>query len=139
MCRRPDNGRTFQRSPGGFVYDNRWVIPYNPYLAKRFDAHINVEVSAGVHCVKYLFEYVYKGPDRTAVEVDGPVNEINRFEDARYLGLAEACDSLLGAKTHQEHPPVIQLVVHLPGQHNVLFRDVEDLAEVAKRASTQKK
>ena len=104
---RPDNGRTFQRSPGGFIYDNRWVVPYNPYLAKKFDAHINVEVSAGIHCVKYLFEYVYKGPDRTPVEVDGPVNEIKRFEDARYLSPAEACDSRLGAKMHQEHPPVI--------------------------------
>ena len=97
------------------------MVPYNPYIAKKLDAHINVEVSAGIHCVKYLFEYVYKGPDRTAVEVDGPVNEIKKFEDARYLSPAEACDSLLGAKMHQEHPPVIQLVNHLPGQYNALF------------------
>ena len=95
-------------------------------------------MSAGIHCVKYFFEYVYKGPDRTAVEADGPVNEIKRFKDARYLSPAEACDSLLGDKMHQVHPPVIQLVVHLPGHHNVLFRDGEDLAEVAERAATQK-
>ena len=138
VYRRTDNGRTFQRSSNGFVYDNRWVVLYIPYIAKKFDAHINVEVSAGTHCVKYLFEYVYKGRDRTAVEVDGPVNEIKRFEDARYLSPAEACDSLQGVKMHQEHPPVVQLVVHLPGQHNVLFRDGEDLAAVAQRAATQR-
>ena len=72
------------------------------------------------------------------MEVDGPVNEFKRFEDARYLSPAEACDSLFGAKMPQEHPPVVHLVVHLPGQHNVLFRDGEDLAEVAERAATQK-
>ena len=49
VYRRPDNGRTFQRSPGGFVYDNRRVVSYYPFLAMHFDAHINVEVSAEIH------------------------------------------------------------------------------------------
>ena len=96
VYRRSDNGRTFQRSPGGFVYDNRWVVPYNPFLAKRFDAHINVKCPQE-STVWYLLEYVYKGPDRNAVELDGPVNEIKRFEDARYLNPAEVCGSLLEA------------------------------------------
>ena len=95
-------------------------------------------MSVEIHFVKYFFEYVYKGPDRTAVEVDGPVDEIKKFEDAIYLIPAEPCDSLLGAKMHQEHPPVIQFVVQLPGHHNKLLRASEDLAVVAERSATQK-
>ncbi|KAI9920092.1 hypothetical protein PsorP6_015755 [Peronosclerospora sorghi] len=38
---------------------------------------------------------------------------------------------------HFEWPPVTRLVVYLPGQHNVLFREDEDLAQVPKRAAGQ--
>ncbi|KAL5701920.1 hypothetical protein ACHQM5_027202 [Ranunculus cassubicifolius] len=41
--------------------DNRDVVPYNPYLTKMFDCHINVEVCAGIRCVKYIHKYIYKG------------------------------------------------------------------------------
>jgi hypothetical protein len=76
VYQRRNDGRTFQKNPGGFVFDNRWVVPHNPYLTRKFNAHINVEVSAGIRSVKYLFKYVYKGHDRAAVQVDGPTNEI---------------------------------------------------------------
>lgn len=28
----------------GMMYDNSWVIPYNPFLLRYFDCHLNVEV-----------------------------------------------------------------------------------------------
>ena len=62
MChpaRRPDNGR---QTPSGV--DNTRVSPYNPYLLLKYRAHINVEVVAGISAIKYLYKYVYKGPDR---------------------------------------------------------------------------
>ncbi|GBO29144.1 hypothetical protein AVEN_175445-1 [Araneus ventricosus] len=31
---------------GKYSIDNRWVVPYNPWLLKKFNAHINVEVCA---------------------------------------------------------------------------------------------
>ncbi len=76
IYRRRNDGRTFHKNPGGFVFDNQWVVPHNPYLTRKFNAHINVEVSAGIKSVKYLFKYVYKGQDCAAVQVDGPTNEI---------------------------------------------------------------
>ncbi len=44
---------------GGFAFDNRWVVPYNPYLSLFFNCHINVEVCSSVAAVKYLYKYVY--------------------------------------------------------------------------------
>ena len=41
IYKRPNNGRFVQK--GGIRLDNRWVAPYNPYLLKKFQAHINVE------------------------------------------------------------------------------------------------
>ncbi len=45
----------------GFVFDNRWVVPYNPYLTMQYQCHINVEVCSSITAVKYLYKYVYKG------------------------------------------------------------------------------
>nr|XP_027076087.1 uncharacterized protein LOC113699936 [Coffea arabica] len=42
------------------LLDNRWVVPYNPYLLALFDCHMNVEVCSTVKLVKYLYKYVYK-------------------------------------------------------------------------------
>jgi hypothetical protein len=41
-----------------------------------FNAHINVKVSTGIRSVKYLFKYVYKGPDHVGVMISGPTNKI---------------------------------------------------------------
>ena len=39
----------------GTVIDDRWVVPYNPFLLETFDAHINVEVAAHKRCFKYVY------------------------------------------------------------------------------------
>jgi len=103
-----------------------------------FNAHINVEVSVGIRSVKYLFKYIYKGLDRVAAVIVGPINEIQKYIDARYLSAAKGVDSLLSFKKHMEWPPVIRLVIHLLGQHNVIFNENEDLAAVAERVAQQK-
>jgi hypothetical protein len=54
------------------------------------------------------------------------------------LSAAEGVDSLLSFKKHMEWPPVIRFVVHLLGQHSVIFNENEDLAIVAERAAHQK-
>ncbi len=79
--------------------------PTTPTLPKCL-MHINVEVSAGIRSVKYLFKYVYKGPDCVAAVIAGPINEIQQYIDAKYLSVAEGVDSLLSFKKHMEWPPV---------------------------------
>ncbi len=72
LYRRGDNGRFV--NVGGAKLDNRWVVPYNPYLLLKYNAHINVEICSTVSAVKYLYKYVYKGHDRAIVEFKSSCN-----------------------------------------------------------------
>jgi len=93
---------------------------------------------ADIRSVKYLFKYIYKGLDHVIAMIAGPINRIQQYIDARYMNIAEGVNSLLSFKKHMEWPPITQLVVHLLGQHNVIFNENEDLVAVAERAAHQK-
>ena len=45
----------FSVSRNGQAIDDRWVVPYNPYLLELFDCHICVEVCASKTCFKYVY------------------------------------------------------------------------------------
>ena len=68
------------------VRDNCWVVPYNPRLLET--NHLNVEICTSIKAVKYLYKYMYKGPDRANMEV---INEVTDFLGARYVIAPEAC------------------------------------------------
>ena len=79
--------------------DNRSLVPYNPYLSKKCNAHTNVEICSTVQAVKYLYKHIYKGHDKVqakaylqhkgAVEI----NEPKLYIDGRYV-------SFLGSLEH---------------------------------------
>lgn len=56
---RPENGIRIRYGPGREA-DNRHVVPYNPYLLLKYDAHINLEVVGGLSSVKYLYKVLSK-------------------------------------------------------------------------------
>jgi hypothetical protein len=64
---RRDDGR--KEMIQGHMLENRRVVPYNPYLIRTFNCHINVEACINIKSVKYLFKYIYKGNDRASVAV----------------------------------------------------------------------
>ena len=49
------------------IVDNRFVVPYNPYLLLKVLCHINLEVCNTIKSIKYLFRYFYKGPDTAII------------------------------------------------------------------------
>ncbi|PWZ34228.1 hypothetical protein Zm00014a_038493, partial [Zea mays] len=42
----------------GCQLDNRWVVPYNPYLLRLLNCHNNVEACRSIKVVKYMFKYI---------------------------------------------------------------------------------
>ncbi|XP_065664483.1 uncharacterized protein LOC136086136 [Hydra vulgaris] len=81
--RRRDDGLVINIK--GKNVDNRWVVPYNPWLSKKYQAHINVEACMSVKAVKYLYKYIYKGHDCANVlineQVHLPENQIVYFRE----------------------------------------------------------
>lgn len=58
--RRNDNTYVSLDSRGDKVIDNRWVVPYNPWLLLKFNCHINVEICGNIKIIKYIYKYVHK-------------------------------------------------------------------------------
>ena len=92
IYRRRDTG--IQTQTTDQTIDNRWVVPYNPYLLLKYDCHINVEICSSIKSVKYLYKYVYKGSDQVSVGVSTETNdnedEISKFANARWVCAPEA-------------------------------------------------
>ena len=116
--------------------DNRWVVPYNPYLLLKFNAHINVEICSTVSAVKY--KYVYKGNDRAIIEFQSgdhtgkprQVDEVSNYLEARYISACEACYIIFAYDLHANLPHVMRLALHLENQQSVVLRDDADIEAV---------
>ncbi|XP_052901555.1 uncharacterized protein LOC128309213 [Anopheles moucheti] len=129
--RRRNSGRSV--TVQGTELDNRYVVPYNPWLTHKYNCHINIEVCTSISSVKYLYKYVYKGHDRLSVSLAVGGDEIQQHIDARYLSPTDSCWRImrfeLQAKTHT----VVTLPIHLENQQNVFFRANENVSSVLNR------
>ncbi|CAF1613761.1 unnamed protein product [Adineta ricciae] len=133
--RRRNNGYTM--TIGKYEVDNRWIVPYNPHLLMKYNAHINVEVCATVKSIKYLFKYIYKGHDCANIKLQRPVqedasvsaevtlewDEIKTHLNARYVSAPEAAWRLFEFPLHDKSHAIIRLAVHLPNQQPVYFAE----------------
>ncbi len=70
-------------------FNNRWVVPYNPFLIYLLKTYINVEVCIIVKIVKYIYKYIYKGHDKATLQIH-KINEITRYVTCRYINPAQA-------------------------------------------------
>ncbi|PWZ30743.1 hypothetical protein Zm00014a_021326 [Zea mays] len=122
IYRRRDDGR--KEKVRGYKLDNRWVVPYNPYLLRLFNCHINVEACGSIKAVKYLFKYIYKGHDRASVvmrdasKADDDVDEIKQYRDASCSSIFQTCTwwRFTSAKWSSESSTV-QVLIRQCSQH----------------------
>lgn len=71
-------------------FSSLWVVPYSPYLLKKYRCHINVEACASLKSVKYLHKYFFENPNSALIKIverhrdqqDDNVNNVNEGEIA---------------------------------------------------------
>ena len=124
-----------------FVIDNRWIVPYSPYLSLRYNCHINIELCISPTAAKYLYKYIYKGEDRSMVktQVENVVvrDEIEEYEDLRSVGSSEAVWHLLNFTISKKHPAVYSLRCHLEDEQQVVFDEGEAENVIEKARKTE--
>ncbi|XP_016168672.1 uncharacterized protein LOC107611233 [Arachis ipaensis] len=99
--------------------DNRWVVPYNPWLLLKYDCHINVEICSSIKSIKYLYKYCYKGPDRVAMKVhrSSHYDEVKQFIDARWIVVSKACWRIFKFNLYRMYPSV---------ERHLLYREIPE-------------
>ena len=132
---RPNDGRSY--SILDTPVDNRWIVPFCPFLSATFNCHINVECAASLGSLKYLFKYIQKGPDLTSLEINEH-DEIKRYTEGRYISPSEAAHHIFQFDVHAQVPNVVRLQIHLPGQHMVTFNPDDNIDTILDRASHER-
>ncbi|XP_027152040.1 uncharacterized protein LOC113752100 [Coffea eugenioides] len=131
--RRRDDGKRIRVRR--FTLDNRWVVPYNPYLLALFDCHINVEICSTLKLVKYLYKYVFKGHDQLSFRIisgepTDDIDEIKDFQKGRWVSPPEAFWRIYEFRLNEMTPAVYTLQVHLPDQQFISFDKSSDLVQL---------
>ncbi|XP_027158647.1 uncharacterized protein LOC113760290 [Coffea eugenioides] len=115
--------------------DNRWIVPYNPYLLAKFDCHINVEICSGIEAVKYIYKYIYKGHDKvmyqiTSQQTENIIDEIRNFQSARWICGPEAMWRIFAFDLTNIHPSVMTMHLHLQNHQSISFAENQTLDDV---------
>ena len=104
--------------------DNRNVIPYNDFLFKTLNCHINVEYCSSIKSIQYLFKYQYKGNDQASMEIiqeEQNHDEVQHFLNTRDVSSMEATWRIFNFDICAVKPSVLQLTLHLPEEQTVTF------------------
>jgi hypothetical protein len=118
----------------------RYVVPYNPWLLRKYNAYINLEACMNVKSIKYIFKYIYKGHDSANIEVQSTAtlnhDEITTYLDTRYVSPPEAIWRLSEYHMHSQSHSIVRLPVHLPRQQPVYFQPGQELPALSHSTET---
>lgn len=122
------NGNTVYRRLEGVpvrfghrLADNRYVIPYNKSLTRRYNCYINVESCESDNVLKLMFRNICSGNDYASMELRSVVetstaDECRRVINSRYISGIEAVWRLLEKPTHVHSHSAYRLDIHLPNE-----------------------
>ncbi|KAK6021781.1 hypothetical protein OSTOST_12541 [Ostertagia ostertagi] len=87
------------------------------------------KVCGMISAVKYLYKYVYKGPDRARINIEGNqdgnettnVDEIKQHLNTRYVCAPESMYRIYSFEMQDKSHTIVRLAVHLPDYQTVLF------------------
>uniref|UniRef100_A0ABD2WQX7 ATP-dependent DNA helicase n=1 Tax=Trichogramma kaykai TaxID=54128 RepID=A0ABD2WQX7_9HYME len=126
--------------------NNSMVVPYNPFLLKKYKCHINVEYCASIQSIKYIFDYLYKGSDRAYCKIEKITNkkenvteihdELTQYIDGRYLSPMEACWRFEEFPLCDRSHSVVRLAVHTENQQNLVFEENKEAEALLKGTTT---
>lgn len=130
--REPGNGGNCyvrqHRNKNNTSFTNANVVPYNKYLLFKYNCHINVEYVNSIGAIKYHLKYVFKGSDRATVSIDDNneeqvqnQDEVQNFQNKRYVSGAESCHRLRERELAERKPSVHRLQLHLQDKQTVYF------------------
>lgn len=136
LYRRREDGNSVLK--GKTYLDNRYVVPYNKRLLRRFEAHINVEWCNQAASIKYLFKYINKGADRVTVKFysgnsDKNGDDDNNVDEIKEYYNCSACEAtwrIFSFYIHYRYPAVERLPFHLPDQQQVMYDANNTIDEV---------
>ncbi|XP_058775274.1 uncharacterized protein LOC131649531 [Vicia villosa] len=137
VYRRRDNKHTIEKN--GLIFHSGHVVPHNPSLLLKYEAHINMEWCNQSTSIKYLFKYINKGSDRISAIIQGldrnNVDEIKQYLDCRYISPSEACWRIFSYSIHGRKPAVERLYFHMEGENSVYYKDYEQVGDVLLKPS----
>ncbi|XP_078447566.1 uncharacterized protein LOC144716317 [Wolffia australiana] len=121
LYQRRNDGRVIQK--GSHLIDNQWIVPYNKYLCKVFNSHINEEICSSILLVKYLYKYVYKGQDC----IQARVALKNAPRDSAVADVAQDMQKM--------YPSVYALQVHTENMQSVVYAKDEPVSDIMGRSA----
>lgn len=129
VYRRRDNGQAVAKQNA--LLDNRWVVPYNPFLLLKYNCHINVEDCFSIRTVKYLNKYINKGHDCISISLHRD-DEVSRFVEARYVSAPEAAWRIFEFQIAEMSHTVFLLALHLENQQTIIYKQGKETAAIEK-------
>ena len=112
--------------------DNRNIVPYSPYILRKYGCHNNAEFCASITLMKYLFKYHFKGHDMVTVEnAKTIIDEVHNYKTKQYVSSCEACWRIYEFDTVKLKPSILQLSVHLENQQTVIYNNNQNDAQMA--------
>ncbi|XP_021995534.1 uncharacterized protein LOC110892691 [Helianthus annuus] len=126
----------------GVTHDNRFVVPYNALLLRKYQCHVNVEWCNQSGSIKYLFKYINKGHNRVTASVfqanstkndteqNVAVDEIKAYLDCRYISACEAAWRIFMYDIHYRYPAVEVLPFHCEDGQSIGYNDHDNLCDI---------